>query len=327
VATPMITRSRLQHLRRPEAYRQAAIDMLWSLPERHAAPVPLSWQLDADKLARSEIRWPTSYEDVPHARLEPILRDNFARWVDVTPISLAQPHQGVIMFQFVYDGEVHDVALDLWDADLNINAEAERRCSLYFKMQHLAEGYGSEKVVPGGFIQHRDALNRFLQRLRRVRDLRDFRYEVYGRFSLMFASEVRAEAVRRLSHQDRFAYEGGLKKVRFGESLRDAARAKVCVDLPGNGPFCYRLIDYLAIGSCVVARRHETVLHVPLVDRRDIVFARPDLSDLVDLCEYYVNHDDEREAIARNSREFYDRYLSWRQLAAYYLHTCLARLT
>jgi Glycosyl transferases group 1 len=108
-----------------------------------------------------------------------------------------------------------------------------------------------------------------------------------------------------------FGHEGGGKKVRFDESLREVARSKVCIDLPGNGPFCYRLIDYLAIGSCVVARRHETVLHVPLVDRRDIVYARPDLSDLAELCEYYVKHDAEREEIARNSRKFFDRYLSW----------------
>jgi Glycosyl transferases group 1 len=326
VGRPLITRHRLNHLRRPETYRQAAIDVLWSLPERHASPVPLSWELNPAKLARTEIRWPTAYEDAPHARWEPILRDNLARSVSVVLADLAQPYQGVIMFQLVYDGDVHDIALDLWSGDLGVNAEAERRCSVYFKLQHLAGGYGSDKVVPGGFIQHRDALNRFLPRLRRLRDQCDFRYEVYGRFSLMFATDVRAEAVRRLSDQRRFEYEGGTRKVRFGEALREVARSKVCIDLPGNGPFCYRLIDYLAIGSCVVARRHETVLHVPLVDRRDIVFAEPDMSDLVDLCTYYVTHDDEREAIARNARDFYDRYLSWRQLAAYYLHTCLDRV-
>jgi hypothetical protein len=326
MARSLITRQRLQHLRRPHTYREAAIDLLWSLPPRPAPLVPLSFDLDRVKLERAEIRWPTVYENACHAQWEPILRDNFDRVVSVVPVTLAQPYQGIILFQFVYRGAVHDVVFDLWD-HLHINAEAERRCSLYFKLQHLAEGYRSEKVVPGGFLQHRDRLNRFLPQLRRLRDRRDFRYDAYGRFGLQFATDVRVEAVRLLSQQDCFQYEGGVKKVRFGESLREVARSKVCIDLPGNGPFCYRLIDYLAIGSCVVARRHETVLHVPLVDRRDIVYARPDLSDLVELCEYYVRHDAEREEIARNSRMFFDRYLSWRQVAAYYLHTCLTRLT
>jgi hypothetical protein len=326
VMPPVVTRQRLDHLRRPETYRQAAIDALWSLPPRQAPQVPLSWDLDPKKLEQAEIRWPTAYENAPHARWEPILRDNFARVVNVVPVALAQPYQGILMFQFVYGGTVHDVVLDLWDY-LWVNAEAERRCSVYFKLQHLAQGYSSERVVPGGFVQHRSLLNRFLPQLRRLRDRRDFRYDAYGRFSLQFATGVRAEAVRRLTEQDRFSYEGGVKKVRFGEALREVARSKVCVDLPGNGPFCYRLIDYLAVGSCVVARRHDTVLHVPLVDRRHIVYAQPDLTDLVELCDYYVTHDAEREEIARNSREFYDRYLSWPQLAAYYLHTCLTRLT
>jgi Glycosyl transferases group 1 len=325
VALTIVTRQRLAHLRRPETYRQAAIDVIWSLTPRRAAEAPLSWTLAPIDLERVEIRWPTVYEDAIHARFEPILRDNFRQLVTVVPVTLPQPYPGITMFQFTYDGHVHDIVLDLWD-DVSVNAEAERRCSVYFKLQHLAEGYGSEKVVPGGFIQHRARLEQFLPRLRRIRAAQDFRYDAYGRFGLQFATDIRSAGVRLLSEQDAFAYEGGMRKVRFGEALREVARSKVCVDLPGNGPFCYRLIDYLAIGSCVIAARHDTVLHVPLVDRRDIVYAQPDLSDLVELCDYYVHHDAEREEIARHSREFYDRHLAWRQLAAYYLHTCLTRL-
>jgi glycosyltransferase involved in cell wall biosynthesis len=322
----LITKRALQHLRRPETYRQLLTDASWSLSRARAEAAPLSWPLDRSMLARAEVRWPTTYEHAPGgSRLERILRDPLATLVRTVPAEIPQPHQGIVVMRVEIEGSTHDVVIDYWDYT-HINDDAERQCSLYFKLNHRREGYASKKVVPGGYFQPRRQLPRFLHRLRSLRERRDFSFDVYGRFSLAFAPEIRSAAVDLLLHQQRFRYDGGLKKVRYTEYLREIARAKVAVDLPGNGPFCYRLIDYLAIGTCVVARRHDAVLHVPLIDRQHIVYAQPDLSDLVELCDYYVRHDDEREAIARQSRLFFDQYLAWRQLAAYYLYTCLRRL-
>jgi hypothetical protein len=327
IVSSLITRRALHHLRRPETYRQLLIDASWSLSRAPAEATPLSWPLDPSMVARAEVRWPTTYEHArAGSRLERILRDPLATLVRTVPAQIPQPHQGIVVIRVEIAGSTHDVVIDYWDYT-HINEDAERQCSLYFKVNHRREGYASKKVVPGGYFQPRPQLLRFLHRLRSLRERRDFSFDVYGRFSLQFAPEIRSAAVDLLLHQQRFRYAGGLKKVRYTEYLREVARAKVAVDLPGNGPFCYRLIDYLAIGTCVVARRHDAVLHVPLVDRQHIVYAEPDLSDLVELCDYYVRHDDEREAIARQSRVFFDRYLAWRQLAAYYLYTCLRRLS
>jgi hypothetical protein len=114
--------------------------------------------------------------------------------------------------------------------------------------------------------------------------------------------------------------------VLFSQSLREAAHARVCVDLPGNGPFCHRLVDYLAIGACVVGPRHATNLHAELVDREHIVYCRDDLSDLVELCAHYVENDRAREEIGANAAGFFDEHLHPRQLAAYYLRTIDTRL-
>jgi spore maturation protein CgeB len=82
----------------------------------------------------------------------------------------------------------------------------------------------------------------------------------------------------------------------------------------------------MAIGSCVIAYPHKARLNVPLIDRKHIVYCKEDFSDLIDLCEYYLTHDDEREQIARNAREFFDLNLHKDNLVRYYLRTCLDRL-
>src|SRR5262249_18290776 len=135
------------------------------------------------------------------------------------------------------------------------------------------------------------------------------------------------EAVQLLSNQSSFHYEGGLSKVRYSRFLREVARSKICIDLPGNGDFCFRLIDYLAVGTCVIGPRHRTLLHVPLVDRKHIVYTQDDLSDLIELCMFYLKNDEARENICQNSRLFFDQYLQRDQLAAYYLSCCLRKFS
>ncbi len=108
--------------------------------------------------------------------------------------------------------------------------------------------------------------------------------------------------------------------------LREAALSRVCIDLPGNGDMCHRLIDYLAIGCCVVKPVPNTVLHVPLVDGVNVAFVKKDLSNLIDVCAELLNDALRRNRIARAAREHYDRYLRPDQLAGYYLDRCLSHL-
>jgi hypothetical protein len=159
--------------------------------------------------------------------------------------------------------------------------------------------------------------------LRALQDRSEPRFDVYGRFGAQFATETRRKAVGLLEKQTSFRYEGGLKTVRYSRFLKEAALSEVCIDLPGNGDFCFRLIDYLAVGACVIALRHRTTLPAPLLDREHIVYTKDDLSDLVDLCRYYLDHPQERKRIRAAGRSYFDRYLHREQLARYYLHEAL----
>jgi hypothetical protein len=252
------------------------------------------------------------------------LRRALKSLVRVATVDLPQEYQGIVSTQFVRNGLAHEVLIDYSDY-ADINREAAERASIYFKMQYRRGGYDSPRVVPGGCVADSRQIYLMLAHLRRLRDEQNFAFDVYGRFSLDYAAGIRRRAVEMLTAQNRFAFEGGLKKVTYREFLRDITRARICIDLPGNGAFCHRLVNYLAIGACVVAAPHGSDLHVPLVNGQHIAYAKDDLSDLIDLCEFYLRNEAAREEMCRQSRLYFDLYLHPDNLAAYYVHSCLAR--
>ena len=129
-----------------------------------------------------------------------------------------------------------------------------------------------------------------------------------------------------LREQTEFRFEGGLKKVGYLEFLKEVARSKVCIDLPGEGDFCFRLINYLAVGACVVGPRPRNVLNAPLLDRVHVAYTKDDLSDLVEVCRFYVENEEAREEMCRAGRDFFEKNLHMDNLTAYYLRSCLDRL-
>lgn len=280
------------------------------------------WRLSERERRAIRILWPRNYEWAPAARWMSSLISRFRHLVRVELVdNIPQTYQGTVVFRFEFEGHRHDVAIGYSDYPA-IDPECARNCALYFKMQYQLEGYAYRNVIPGGYVVDTPRLYMQLTKLREARDTKRFEFEVYGRFGREFGTEIRKRAVGLLERQKRFAFEGGLNILPYHEFLQEATRAKVCVDLPGRGDFCFRLVNYLAIGNCVIAYPHRNQLHVPLVPGKHIVYAKSDLSNLVELCEYYLEHSEEREEIKRNARNYFDCYLHKDNLANYYLRTC-----
>jgi hypothetical protein len=282
---------------------------------------PLTWAVDPDLLRRVAVRWPA----VPPPGIDnwvATVRQGFAALVRTEPTDLPQPRRGVVMFEVGVDGERVKVGLDCRDAS-DVIDEYVDTVRLYFKMQHRKGGYGRDDVLPAGYVPGEPALYEALPFVRGRRDAGAARYDVYGRFGLHSAREIRRRAVGMLSEQRRFRFEGGVAKIRYSRYLRELSAAKICLDLPGQGDFCFRLVDYLAVGTCIVAVRHGNRLPVPLRDGHEIAYVRDDLSDLVEVCERYLGDGQARRRLEHASREYFDRYLHREQLASYYVHSIL----
>jgi hypothetical protein len=232
----------------------------------------------------------------------------------------------VVLFQVVVGGRAELVAFDHADHP-EVDDGIVERVLVYFKQQYRSGGYEQPNVAPAGYAPANAALYRYLPLLRAIRRSRRFRWDVYCRFGMRYGGqELRRKAHELLSARRDLTYEGSLfrypggpDKVPYRRYLFEVPRAKVCIDMPGAGDFTTRLIDHLAIGACVVKPPPRARLPIRLIDGVHVVYCAPDLSDLGDVCAELVRDDETREAIARNAREFFDRYLHRRQTASRYL--------
>lgn len=319
-----------RYLNLAKSWRDVVNEFRWRLSPDCSTQEVISFPIDREKLSNFRIRWPRVYQWAPaHAWVDHI-KIGLKQFVPVEQTDIPQPYKGIVLIQVVSKGTSHDVAIDYSDYMERIEEDCLEQCMIYFKMQYLRQGYGKgrheHKIIPGGFVNANPMTYKYLSRARAIRANGSHIYEVYGRFNPEFGKDIRTRAVQLLQNQNEFWYEGGLKKVRFSRSLLEVAQSKICIDLPGLGDFCFRLVDYLAVGACIIGPRHRTTLHVPLEDRKHIVYTKDDLSDLVTLCSYYLKNDNERERIRRNSREYFEKYLHRKQLASHYLYNCLEKL-
>ena len=311
----------------PEAWKGLALEAVWKFTAHSKSTTGNpTWPLDPQDRANMRVKWPSRYGWSPATKWVEPLRHGLAKHVTTELADVPQPFEGIVMIQVMVRGIRHNVAIDYSDLP-NINESCARTCPLYFKMQFSVLGYPFSNVFPGGFVSNSETIYQYLSRIRAIADKNSRSYDVYGRFGLDFGAVIRRRACSLLAEQDSFRWQGGLQIKRYSLALLEIARSKICIDLPGKGDFCFRLIDYLAVGTCIIGLKHRTVLHVPLVDREHIVYVKEDLSDLVDLCRFYLKDDTARQALHRNSRSFFDKYLHRDQLAAYYLRCCLDRLS
>jgi hypothetical protein len=297
-------------------------------PPAPDAPLPIH----PAELQGVMIRWPAVLEWGPSRTwAEPLFYGLRARVPLIVVKDIPQELAGAVVIHFCRGERAYPVVLNFSDYP-NVFHLGEatsgkpHSLALEFKMQYRNGGYGVENIVPGGFVSDSILVDWYARGPRRTRSRRQFAYDVYGRFGLGFATEIRSRALTMLRGQSRVRFYGGDAKVSYREFLREIARARVCLDLPGNGPFCFRLVNYLAVGACVISPPHATRMPVPLIDRTHIIYTRPDMSDLVDLCEHYTRDDSAREAVMTAGHDYYRRHLHWRSLSDYYLRTMLDRL-
>ena len=92
------------------------------------------------------------------------------------------------------------------------------------------------------------------------------------------------------------------------EYLRELHRCKIVLNFRGGGWDTMRYWETPAIGRFMISQKPGIVIPDNYRDEKEIIFCKDDLSDLVDLCSYYLKHDKKRENIAKNALEYTKRY-------------------
>lgn len=83
----------------------------------------------------------------------------------------------------------------------------------------------------------------------------------------------------------------------------EMAKAKIVISLRGGGWDTLRYWEAPALGTLLISTKLGIVIPNDFEDKKHIVHCKDDLSDLIELCDYYLKHDLEREQIAAAGRE------------------------
>jgi hypothetical protein len=317
--------ARAARVARPSTLRSLEREWRWRGNGHGPCALPPTWEPNPALLAAATVVWPERYRWPPQASWVEPIRLGMEPLVRVRRSQLTARVPGVVPFVVEVGNRQLAVAIDYGDATA-LAPGLLTQYDLVFKMQFVNAGYGSERVVPGGFVPNGRSLYRCLPHVRALHDRNRPKVDAYGRFGDDKEIAIRVDAVRRLKEQRVFRYRGGFGRVRYAESLAQAASARVCIDLPGLGPFCFRLVDYLAIGATIVSAPHVCRLHVPLEEGKHFVSCDSNLSNLVAVVDELTRDPARAARMSRAARAYFDRYLDYRQLARYYLATCLDRL-
>ncbi len=317
---------KLASLMSPSAWKERVVEQAWQhLPGPRLDPVTLTWPVEREALDGITVRFPRVYGWKSRAIWGNQVKAALARWVRVEDRDIPQPFEGVFNVEFVREGRRFNVVIETSDYP-PLNEKAYAFADLHFKMEYALEGYGErDHLLPGCYVNNDASLYHYLPRLRQIRDHAPPRYEVHGRFGLSMAK--RRPALEKLRAATTFQFYGGEGKVRYRAFLEEVARSKLVIDLPSMASMTFRLMDYLAIGCCIVGPPHTCQLQVPFEDGVHVAHCRPDYADLEEVCARYLADEVARQHLITNSRRFFDAYIHRDQLATYYLHHCLERLT
>jgi ADP-heptose:LPS heptosyltransferase len=84
--------------------------------------------------------------------------------------------------------------------------------------------------------------------------------------------------------------------------LSALAECKISLNYHGEGTDTLRFWESLGVGSFLLTQRPRIRMNQPFKNNEHVVFLEDDVSDLLEKCRYYLDHEKEREAIALSGR-------------------------
>ncbi len=209
---------------------------------------------------------------------------------------------------FMDGGDWPDVAGDLrrvGGREIYDEVVADRPFDLVFKREYLEEQQYPSNVIPlpmAFCYDHLPTLDGL------------FKYDVA--FWAVESDPIRTTALDLLSDKFDCAENGTVRnqvmkryKRKGHVYLQELARCKVGLNFRGAGWDTLRYWELAGLGRFMISQRPRIVIENDYKDGKEVVHCQDDLSDLLDLCAYYLRHEEERETIAKraaaHTREFH----------------------
>ncbi len=205
---------------------------------------------------------------------------------------------------FIDGGDFSDIGGDLTRLKaphLYYEAEKKRPFDLIFKREYLIDRDYPATVIPFPFSFN-------FSRIYDSATPREFKYDVS--FWAVESDPIRTTALTLLENRFDCRNNGTVRNQQFKKYERKGMKyleelnsCKIVLNFRGVGWDTLRYWETSAMGRFMISQKPHIVIPDNFIDGKDIVFCKDDLSDLIDLCEFYLQHEEERETIAKNALE------------------------
>jgi len=201
--------------------------------------------------------------------------------------------------------------------ELYEEAIAKRPFDLVFKREMLIDQDYGKNVFPLPMCFNMD----------RARNVpKEKKYQVS--FWAVESAPIRVKALDLLSDQFDCKANGTERNQKFSKYkrkgefyLQELARCKIVLNFRGGGWDTMRYWEVPAIGSFMISQRPQFVIPQNFEHEKHVVFCQDDLSDLIELCEYYLENETAREQIATNGKNHLLQYHTDVKRAEYIIQT------
>lgn len=250
---------------------------------------------------------------------------------ELAKLSTFEKGDTITVFDIEINGKKQRIFYDWCDFMVDHQDRAKEHNALYFKIQAY------KNITPiGQVVTMMEYLND-LEKLRKIKDYNRYPYDVVGIFSsrrgkngerriksCQIVKEIphckSLVGMQRRSPIHEIPKELLTPKIKYSDYLVKSAQTKLSLVWAGVGEyncaFSWRLTECLGIGNAIITHKHNAIYpNHEYFENNCVIIVNPDLSDLQEKIEYYMEHDEEREQIAKNGREYYEKYLTPRAMA------------
>jgi hypothetical protein len=188
--------------------------------------------------------------------------------------------------------------------DLRERVLSKRDISFIFKREYLIDTEYNKNIFPLPMSFNYDRMPSL-----------DYNLKYDVSFWAVESHKIRVQALNML--QDKFdCKENGTErnqkfskyKRKGDEYLKELGRCKIVLNFRGGGWDTMRYWETPSIGRFMISGKPGIVIPNNYRDKKEIIFCKDDLSDLIELCEYYLKNDEKREQIAKNAFEYSKKY-------------------
>lgn len=90
--------------------------------------------------------------------------------------------------------------------------------------------------------------------------------------------------------------------------LQELSACKIGLNFRGVGWDTLRFWEIPAVGGFMISQKPQIIIENDFTDGENLVYCKDDLSDLTDLCDYYLKNDEKRRKIAQNARRHIEQF-------------------